>query len=96
MINIRGVNVYPVGIESVVRHFAEVVEFRSTVSHAGALRSLRVEIELGTQVTDPSSVAHRVASGLRDALGLTVPVQIVAAGSLPRYEMKSSRFVVEE
>ena len=40
MVNIRGVNVYPAGIESVVRRFPEVVEFRSTVSQAGAMRSL--------------------------------------------------------
>ena len=36
MINIRGVNVYPAGIEAVVRQVAEVVEFRSTVSRPGA------------------------------------------------------------
>ena len=35
MVNIRGVNVYPAAIESVVRGFDEVVEFRSTVSQAG-------------------------------------------------------------
>ncbi len=95
MINIRGVNVYPVGIESVVRHFGEVVEFRSTVSRTGALRALSLEIELTPEVGDQAAVAHRVASHLREALGLTVPVRVVAAGALPRFEMKSSRFVVE-
>ena len=96
MVNIRGVNVYPVGIESVVRHFAEVVEFRSTVSRTGALRSLALEIEVRPEVTDVGGVAHRVAHELKEALGLTVPVQAVAAGALPRFEMKASRFVVEE
>ena len=95
MVNIRGVNVYPVGIESVVRHFADVVEFRSTVSRPGAMRSLRLEIELQPGIADSSSVAHRVAGELREALGLTVPVQVVAPGTLPRFEMKASRFVVE-
>ena len=95
MVNIRGVNVYPVAIESVVRHFSEVVEFRSTVSRTGALRSLSVEIEVSSPA-DQDSVAHRVASELREALGLTVPVHAVGSGTLPRFEMKSSRFVVEE
>lgn len=95
MVNIRGVNVYPTGIESVVRHFAEVVEFRSTVSKAGALRALRLEIEVRTDVADAAGVAHRVAAELREAIGLNVPVTVAAAGSLPRFEMKSSRFVVE-
>ena len=96
MVNIRGVNVYPVGIESVVRHFAEVVEFRSTVSRTGALRSLTLEIEVRPGVSDDAGVAHRVAHELKEALGLTVPVQTVAAGTLPRFEMKASRFLVEE
>jgi phenylacetate-CoA ligase len=95
MVNIRGVNVYPVGIESVVRRFAEVVEFRSTVSRAGALRSLRLEIEVRPDVADANGVAHHVAAELRQALGLTIPVNVVRAGALPRFEMKSSRFVVE-
>jgi phenylacetate-CoA ligase len=95
MINIRGVNVYPVGIEAVVRRFADVMEFRSIVSSDGALRSLRLEIELARQVGDPGAVAVKVAYQLREALGLTVPVQVVEAGALPRFEMKASRFVVE-
>jgi phenylacetate-coenzyme A ligase PaaK-like adenylate-forming protein len=40
-------------------------------------------------------VAGRVAVALRQALGLTVAVHTVAAGTLPRFEMKASRFVVE-
>ena len=85
----------PSAIESVVRHFSEVVEFRSTVSRTGALRSLSVEIEVSSPA-DQDSVAHRVAAELREALGLTVPVHAVGSGTLPRFEMKSSRFVVEE
>lgn len=95
MINIRGVNVYPAGIESVVRNIADVVEFRSTVSRTGALRSLTLEIEVSAAVADHNGVAHRVAGALKESLGLTVPVHVVGAGTLPRFEMKSSRFVVE-
>ncbi len=47
MVNIRGVNVYPSSIESIVRRFREVIEFRSTVSWTGSMRSLSVEIEAG-------------------------------------------------
>jgi phenylacetate-CoA ligase len=95
MVNIRGVNVYPAGIESVVRHIAEVVEFRSTVSRRGELRSLTLEIEVAPQAAEPSAVAQRVAAELKEAIGLTVPVRVVVPGTLPRFEMKSSRFVVE-
>jgi phenylacetate-CoA ligase len=95
MVNIKGVNVYPVGIETVVRRFAEIVEFRSIVSADHAMRSLRLEIELDSQITDGAAVAARVAYQLREALGLTVAVNIVPGGALPRFEMKASRFVVE-
>jgi len=96
MVNIRGVNVYPVGIETVVRRFAEVVEFRSIVYSAGALRSLRVEIELAPGAGDQAAIASRVAYQLREALGLTVAVNVVPPGTLPRFEMKASRFIVEK
>jgi phenylacetate-CoA ligase len=95
MINIKGVNVYPVGIESVVRRFSEVVEFRSIVSASAAMRSLRLEIEVAPQAHEPAAVASRVAYQLREALGLTVAVNVVPGGTLPRFEMKASRFVVE-
>jgi phenylacetate-CoA ligase len=95
MVNIKGVNVYPAGIETVVRRFAEVVEFRSTVSAAHAMRSLSLEIELSPQAGDAAAIAGRVAYHLREALGLTVAVNVVPVGTLPRFEMKASRFVVE-
>jgi phenylacetate-CoA ligase len=95
MINIRGVNVYPAGIEAIVHRFAEVVEFRSVVSQVGALRSLRLQLELRPQPGDAFALATKVAHQIREALGLTVPVEVVPPGTLPRFEMKSRRFLVE-
>jgi phenylacetate-CoA ligase len=94
MVNIRGVNVYPAAIESVLRGFEEVIEFRSTVSRTGALRSLALEVEL-TTTSDPRTITTGITQRLRDALGLTVPIQVVAPATLPRFEMKARRFVVE-
>jgi phenylacetate-CoA ligase len=95
MVNIRGVNVYPVGIESVVRRLPEVVEFRSVVSRHGSMRSLRLEIEVAPEFEDSNAIASRVAYHLREALGLSVNVHVVESGTLPRFEMKANRFVVE-
>jgi phenylacetate-CoA ligase len=95
MVNIRGVNVYPASIEAVVRRFPEVVEFRTTVSQPGAMRSLTVEIELTPQAGDPSAAVARVSRRLHEGLGLSVRVKAVEAGTLPRFEMKARRFVVE-
>ena len=96
MINIRGVNVYPASLESVIWRFPEVVEFRSTVSWTGSLRSLSIEVEAAPETANGSDLVARMSHELRVALGLTVPVHLVEAGTLPRFEMKARRFIVEE
>jgi phenylacetate-CoA ligase len=86
MVNIRGVNVYPSSIEAVVRSCPEVVEFRSIVSTTGAMRTLRLDVELvpalGAGSAEAIVVAARVAQGLREAFGLTVPVRTERAAAL--------------
>jgi phenylacetate-CoA ligase len=95
MVNVRGVNVYPSAVESVVRRFAEVAEYRATVSTRGALRELGIAIELASGADGAAAVASRVGAALRESLGLNVPVRIVEHGTLPRFELKSRRFVIE-
>ena len=96
MVAVRGVNVYPGAIEAVIRQFPEVVEFRSTVQHHGAMRALAIEIELGPAAGDGQQLVLHVSQEIREALGLTVPVHIVEPGGLPRFEMKARRFIVED
>jgi len=96
MVNVRGVNVYPAAIEAVVRGFPGIVEFRSTVSRSHEMRSLALEIEPLPGVEGGEALAAAVGKRLREALGLTVPVRAVAPWTLPRFEMKARRFVVEE
>jgi phenylacetate-CoA ligase len=96
MVSVRGVNVYPTAIEAVIRRFPDVVEYRSTVSSRDALHSLTIEVELGLGAPDDSDVTTRVAQALREGMGLTVPVRAVAPQTLPRFEMKARRFVVED
>jgi len=95
MVNIRGVNVYPTAIESVIRRFPEIVEFRSTASRNGAMRTLSIEIEPAPGAGDLGALAEKLSQQLFVALGLTVPVRIAEPGSLPRFEMKARRFVIE-
>jgi phenylacetate-CoA ligase len=96
MVNVRGVNVYPSAVEAVVRRFADVAEYRATVSARGALFELSIDIELAGGVDGHADVAARVAAALREALGLTVPLKVVESGTLPRFELKSRRFVIEK
>ena len=94
MVCISGVNVYPAAIEAVMRGSGEVVEYRATIASHGALRGLTIEVELEPSIVEPAAVCDRIAGRMREALGLTVPVATVPAGTLPRFEMKARRFVV--
>jgi phenylacetate-CoA ligase len=95
MVNVRGVNVYPSAVEAVVRRFPEVREYRATVTANGALRELSIEIEMGG-ADSGADAAARIAAALRESLGLTVPLRVVDAGSLPRFELKARRFVIAD
>ena len=94
MVNVRGVNVYPGAVESALRAIDAVVEYRCTVRPEGALRALSAEIECREGV-DRAATATLAAARLREALGLTVPVTSVDSGTLPRFDMKARRFVVD-
>jgi phenylacetate-CoA ligase len=87
MLIIRGVNVFPAAIESILRGFAELVEFRLTATRLGQLDELLVEVEDRLQQPD------RIANELRLQLGLRVEVRCVPIGSLPRFEGKGTRFI---
>jgi phenylacetate-CoA ligase len=94
MVIVRGVNVYPGAIESVVRQFAEVAEYRVTVSGDSALRELCVEAEPGTDCRDPSDLQKRLGEALATSLNMRVDVRLVPVDSLPRFELKSKRWVI--
>ncbi len=87
MMIVRGVNVFPSAIEHILRGFPEVAEFRLTVRKAGEMDALEIEVE------DAAAEPERIAVALRAQLGLTVAVQNVASGTLPRFEAKAARFV---
>lgn len=95
MINVKGVNVFPTAIESVVRSFQEIVEFQTTVIARKAMRSLSVTIEVDDSIKHPSTVENEVSRKLHEALGLSIPVTSVEPGTLPRFDMKARRFIVE-
>lgn len=96
MVTVRGVNVYPSAVEAIVRGFTEVTEYRATVAANGSLRELSLEIEVMAGADDAAAVSIRLRDALRESLGLTVPVTVVDAGVLPRFEMKARRFITRD
>jgi phenylacetate-coenzyme A ligase PaaK-like adenylate-forming protein len=54
-----------------------------------------VELELTAHAGEEAPVLAKVMQRLKEALGLSVHVRAVSAGTLPRFEMKARRFLVE-
>lgn len=87
MIIVRGVNIFPTSIESIVRSFPDVSEYRLTVRRDGALDQLSLEVE------DALHQPDRIAERFLVQLNVRVDVTDVPNGSLPRFEAKSRRIV---
>ncbi len=97
MLIIRGNNVFPASIESVIREFAEITEFRLVVRQQRAMQHLRIEIEPAPNLGESSlqDVITRLQRVIKDRLNFQAEITAVAAGALPRFEMKSRRIVRE-
>jgi phenylacetate-CoA ligase len=92
MIIVRGVNIYPSAVEEIIRGLSEVAEYRVHVSAKQALTEMDVEIEPVAGAAAPA-LAAQLEQLFHKAFALRVPVSVVAAGSLPRFEMKAMRWV---
>jgi phenylacetate-CoA ligase len=94
MFIVRGNNVFPTAIEAVLRRFPEIAEFRCEVTSGGALTQVKLEIEpLGPVAGDGAELCGRVGRAVQAALSFRPDVVIVPRDSLPRFELKSKRFV---
>jgi phenylacetate-CoA ligase len=93
MITVRGNNVFPAGVEAIIRRFEEVAEFRVTVTGTASLAEVEVEVEPVGGGELGEELGRRVGRAIQDGLSFRAGVRVVACGSLPRFEMKARRFV---
>src|SRR5438552_7646287 len=91
---VRGTNVYPRAVESIVREFKEIDEFRIHLYTADGRQD---EIEVLVEIPDREGVnTDRILAELAKSLsqaheGLRFGVKKVENGSLPRFELKAKR-----
>ena len=85
MLIVRGVNIYPSALANILHRFPEVQEYRIIVTNEGTLDAITLLVEC------PASLVPRLQETLHVALSLHVPVEAVAPGTLPRFEMKARR-----
>lgn len=89
---VRGVNVFPSAIENVMREFPEIEEFRVEVLARNAMSELKLILEPKPNPNAAHELAERVGQRVRERIGLRPQVEMVAPGSLPRFELKARRF----
>ena len=87
MVVIRGINVFPSSIESIVRELDGAAEFRMIVTRQNEMDQLELEVEGNQQRAD------ELARRLKDRLAIRTSVIAVPEQSLPRFEAKAKRLV---
>jgi phenylacetate-CoA ligase len=89
MFTVRGVNLYPSQVEDLVRRRAVIGEFSIEVRSVRGMEEVTILCEC--QGDDGEAAVAQLANDLRLALGARIECRQVAAGSLPRSDLKSRR-----
>jgi phenylacetate-CoA ligase len=89
-LNVRGINVFPSAIENIIRRFPEVGEFAVNVRTKKSLDEMEIQFEL--RGGDADTLAANIVHGIRDGVGIRVTAHVVPVGTLPRFDMKATRF----
>lgn len=95
MLIIRGVNVFPKQVESVLGIFSELsLNYQLVVGERKHLKRLEVRCELANGFRgDISELTSRVSKALKDKLGISVDLVILPPGSIERTAGKAKRIV---
>jgi phenylacetate-CoA ligase len=96
MIILKGVNLFPIQIETILMQFKELgSNYLITLETVGNSDEMLIEVELSDLFTDDYSVLQgltkEIIRQLRDELLLTPRLKLVARGSLPVQEGKAIR-----
>ncbi len=91
MVVIRGVNLFPAAVEEVIRRRPEISEYRVEIHDSGVLREMKIQIESSLG----EGGARQLEQELHAAFSLRIPVSPVPPGTLPRFEMKSRRWIMK-
>lgn len=99
MLIIRGVNVFPSQIESVLMNIEGVEpHYLIIVDRQGALDTLEVQVEVqerffSDEIKNLQAMEKRIEDDIKDLLGVTASVKLVQPKSLQRSEGKAQRVI---
>ena len=87
MIVVRGVNLYPSAVHAVVSSFPEIYEYQVIFEERDFMLEVMVKIE------SSMDISNKLEQALQKSFSLRIPVKQVGTGTLPRYEMKTRRWI---
>ena len=96
MMIIRGVNVYPLQLESVLARLPELSpHYQIVLDNAGAMDAMTVEVEADADVPsdddDLTCYAHSARQQIKSIIGVTCEVVVKRPGEIPRSQGKAAR-----
>ena len=98
MLIIRGVNVFPSQIETVLLEQGYLPNYQIVVDREGNTDSIEVRVEITSDifsdtVRDLSAREAKLEAALKSILGISADVKLMEPGSIPRSEGKAVRVV---
>jgi phenylacetate-CoA ligase len=94
MLIIRGVNLFPSTVETLLLGVEEVApHYRLIVERPAEMDEISVECEPASAAIDRAALTKRLEVLLHDHTGIRIPVSIVEPGGVPRSEGKAVRVV---
>ncbi len=94
MVVVRGVNVYPSAIDSVIGEYDEVSEYRVLVKEDRSMKEIEILIDINSS-EEQKSLIERIEEKLRSVFSLRIPVKVVKNGQLESFEFKAKRWITE-
>ena len=91
MVIVRGVNLYPSAMDAAIRAVGGVGEYQVEIDRRPTLPEITVRFEAVESGSDPT---QELVRHLAAAFQMRIEVEKLAAGSLPRFEMKSRRWKI--
>lgn len=96
MVTIKGTNVYQTAVENILGAVPELSShYELVITREKGLDEMTVRAEPRKEVSSEKypQLARSIEQRIREALGVRLRVELLAPGSLPRYELKTKRIV---
>jgi phenylacetate-CoA ligase len=92
-VSVKGVNVFPGAFEKILRKFDEIVEYRVLLHSKDQHTDIELQIEPSAEYQENKNLVEQIQRQLSAALAIRIPISIKSPGELPRFEMKSKRWI---